>query len=189
MKNITIFCGSNTGLDPKFQQQALALGQYMAQHQQALIYGGSDIGLMHDVSHSMTAAGGEVIGVIPQIFVDRGQANPHLTQLIQVADMSERKTKLIELADAFIVLPGGFGTFEELWQALSWSQLGLHHKPIAIFNIDGFFDPLVATLQQMIDSGFAPIANRDLLINATTIAEIYQGFANFHYQIANKYLN
>lgn len=189
MKRLAVYCGSNNGTDPAYREAALALAQAMTQHHLDLVYGGSDIGLMGAISQAILQQQGHVIGVMPQIFFDRGIEAPNLTELIKVRDMSERKAKMINLADGFVVLPGGFGTFEEFYQTISWSQLGLHQKPIAVLNINGFFDSMFGMIDQMIKGGFVPAENRSLVINAKSVAAVFQGFANFKYTQANKYQN
>ncbi|GAB7168526.1 TIGR00730 family Rossman fold protein [Lactiplantibacillus plantarum] len=154
--NICVFCGSNSGLDPAFSDKTVALGQYLAANDYQLVYGGGDHGLMGKVAKATMDAGGRVIGIIPHFLVARELAFKDVTTFIETRTMTERKEKMLHLADAFIVLPGGFGTFEEFLQMLSWSQMDIHQKPIALYNIDGFYDDLVAMLQKTADLGFAP---------------------------------
>ncbi|MDT7015087.1 LOG family protein [Levilactobacillus namurensis] len=134
----------------------MALGQYLAAHHHPVVYGGGKEGLMGTIAESTMAAGGEVIGIIPTFLQEMGLAKMDVTRLIQTSTMDERKDEMLRQADAFIVLPGGFGTFEEFTTMLSWSQLNVHQKPIALFNINHYFDDLVAMMQKSCDEGFAP---------------------------------
>ncbi|WEE36519.1 TIGR00730 family Rossman fold protein [Lactiplantibacillus paraplantarum] len=187
--NICVFCGSNSGLDPAFSDKTVALGQYLAANDYQLVYGGGDHGLMGKVAKATMDAGGRVIGIIPHFLVARELAFKDVTTFIETRTMTERKEKMLHLADAFIVLPGGFGTFEEFLQMLSWSQMDIHQKPIALYNIDGFYDDLVAMLQKTADLGFAPEANLDLFINGHDLDEIFAGFHDFKHILPPKYTN
>ncbi|MGY5234706.1 LOG family protein [Lactiplantibacillus plantarum] len=187
--NICVFCGSNSGLDPAFSDKTVALGQYLAANDYQLVYGGGDHGLMGKVAKATMDAGGRVIGIIPHFLVARELAFKDVTTFIETRTMTERKEKMLHLADAFIVLPGGFGTFEEFLQMLSWSQMDIHQKPIALYNIDGFYDDLVAMLQKTADLGFVPEANLDLFINGHDLDEIFAGFHDFKHVLPPKYTN
>lgn len=187
--NICVFCGSNSGLDPAFSEKTVALGQYLAANDYQLVYGGGDHGLMGKVAKATMDAGGRVIGIIPHFLVARELAFKDVTTFIETRTMTERKEKMLHLADAFIVLPGGFGTFEEFLQMLSWSQMDIHQKPIALYNIDGFYDDLVAMLQKTADLGFAPEANLGLFINGHDLDEIFAGFHDFKHVLPPKYTN
>lgn len=189
LHNICVFCGSNSGLDPAFGQKTIELGTYLADHDYQLVYGGGDHGLMGKVATATLAANGRVIGIIPRFLVERGLAQDGLTTFVETKTMTERKEKMLHLADAFIVLPGGFGTFEEFIQMLSWSQMDIHQKPIALYNINGFYDDLVAMLKKSTTLGFAPAANLDLFINGHSLDEIFTGFKNFQHVLPNKYTN
>ncbi|WP_024747615.1 TIGR00730 family Rossman fold protein [Levilactobacillus namurensis] len=189
IKNVCVFCGSNHGLDPAFKQQTVALGQYLAAHHHPVVYGGGKEGLMGTIAESTMAAGGEVIGIIPTFLQEMGLAKMDVTRLIQTSTMDERKDEMLRQADAFIVLPGGFGTFEEFTTMLSWSQLNVHQKPIALFNINHYFDDLVAMMQKSCDEGFAPQANMDLFLAADNIPAMFAGFAAFKHQLPYKYTN
>lgn len=189
IKNVCVFCGSNHGLDPAFKAQTENLGQYLAAHQQTVVYGGGKEGLMGTIAESTMAAGGRVIGIIPTFLQEMGLAKEDVTQLILTSTMDERKDEMLRQSDAFIVLPGGFGTFEEFTTMLSWSQLNVHQKPIALFNINHYFDDLVAMMQKSCDAGFAPQENMNLFITADTIDGMFQGFQEFHHQLPYKYTN
>ncbi|MFD1419642.1 LOG family protein [Lactiplantibacillus songbeiensis] len=187
--NICVFCGSNSGLDPKYAAKTVALGQYLAENDYQLVYGGGDHGLMGKVATATLDAGGRVIGIIPRFLVERGLALKNVTTFIETKTMNERKEKMLHLADAFIVLPGGFGTFEEFLQMLSWSQMDIHQKPIALYNIDGFYDPMVTMMKMSTKMGFAPTENLDLFIDGKTLPEIFTGFQTFKHVLPPKYTN
>ena len=155
MNSICVFCGSSLGNDPIYKQIAQATGQAIAEQGLTLVYGGGRSGLMGVVADSAIQAGGQVIGVITNALVDRELAHTGLTALHVVNDMHERKTKMAELADAFIALPGGAGTLEEIFEQWTWSQLGIHQKPCAFLNIDGFYDGVIQTIQDSVNLGFS----------------------------------
>lgn len=189
IRNICVFCGSNSGLDPQFSASTEALGQYLADNDYQLVYGGGNHGLMGKVATATLDAGGRVIGIIPHFLVERELALKNVTTFIETRTMTERKEKMLHLADAFIVLPGGFGTFEEFLQMLSWSQIDIHQKPIALYNIDGFYDDLVNMLKKSADLGFAPEGNLDLFINGHNLEEIFTSFHEFKHVLPPKYTN
>ncbi|QMU07085.1 LOG family protein [Levilactobacillus suantsaii] len=189
IKNVCVFCGSNHGLDPAFKRQTIALGESLAAHHHPVVYGGGKEGLMGTIADATLAAGGQVIGIIPTFLSEMNLAKDGLTQLIETATMDERKDEMLRQSDAFIVLPGGFGTFEEFTTMLSWSQLNVHQKPIALFNINHYYDNLVAMMKTCCDQGFAPQENLDLFIDATSIDDIFTGFDHFHHQLPYKYTN
>lgn len=154
MKQVCVYCGSNPGVLPQYRQAAEDLGNALAVQKIGLVYGGYGEGLMGVVSGAVLAQGGSVCGVTPRGLFGDGQPHaPHM-QLIEVEDMHARKQKMMQLADAFIALPGGVGTYEELFETFSWAQLGLHQKPIGPLNTAGFFDPLLAMLQHTAEQGF-----------------------------------
>ena len=176
MNSICVFCGSSLGNDPIYQQIAQATGQAIAQQGQTLVYGGGRSGLMGVVADSALQAGGRVIGIIPKALVDRELAPTGLTELYVVNDMHERKTKMAELADAFVALPGGAGTMEEIFEQWTWNQLGIHRKPCAFLNIDGFYDGLIQTIQDSVDRGFSQARFVENLIVADNIHDILTAF-------------
>jgi uncharacterized protein (TIGR00730 family) len=177
MNSICVFCGSSLGNDPIYQQIAQATGLAIAQQGQTLVYGGGRSGLMGVVADSAIAAGGQVIGIIPQALVDRELAHTGLTELYVVKDMHERKTKMAELADAFVALPGGVGTMEEIFEQWTWNQLGIHQKPCAFLNVEGFYDGLIQTIQDSVDRGFSQARFVENLIVADNIGEILTAFS------------
>ncbi len=160
MKSICVYCGSNAGAKPVYVQRATELGQRLAAEGLRLVYGGGKVGLMGAVADAVLAAGGEVVGVIPQQLVDWEVAHRGLTQLEIVGSMHERKARMFDLADGFITLPGGFGTMEEIFEMLTWRQLGIGNKPCAFLDIDGFYQPLIAMIDRMVEQRFLHAAQR-----------------------------
>ena len=150
---LCIFCGSSHGNHPGFTTAARAVGRALAERRTAVVYGGGRVGLMGEIADAALQADGEVVGVIPRWLVDKEVAHAGLTELHVVGSMHERRQLMYDLSDAFLTLPGGLGTFEELFEVLSWAQLGLHSKPCGVLNIDGYFDFLPALLEQAIRQG------------------------------------
>jgi uncharacterized protein (TIGR00730 family) len=169
MKSIVVFCGSSSGNDPEFLLSAKQLGTTIAARKARLIYGGAKVGLMGCIADAVLAKGGEVIGILPRFLSIKEVAHEGLTQLLIVENMHERKTKMFELGDAFIAMPGGFGTLEELFEVVTWAQLGLHQKPIGVLNVNGFYDPLMAQLDHMVSKGLLKQSNRNLVMIDGTV--------------------
>ncbi|WP_313949215.1 TIGR00730 family Rossman fold protein [Leptolyngbya sp. FACHB-261] len=162
-----VFCGSNLGLNPAYQLAAEALGKALAQRELGLIYGGGNVGLIGVVADSALATGGQVIGVIPEFLVAKEIAHKGLTKLHVVGSMHERKALMADLADAFIALPGGYGTLEEFCEILTWAQLGLHQKPQGLLNVEGYYDPLLQLFDQATTEQFLKPALLTLVLQAT----------------------
>ncbi len=179
MNNITVFCGSSSGTDPIYESSAFALGKQLAAEKITVIYGGAQIGLMGQVAEGALQNNGSVIGVIPHFLSGKEILHEGLTELIQVDTMHERKTIMSEKSDGFIALPGGFGTFEELFEILTWAQLGLHQKPIGVLNIDGFYDDLHEMIQKMVDKGFLKSINQDMVIKSASIEDLLTQMRNY----------
>ncbi|WP_407910048.1 LOG family protein [Lysobacter claricitrinus] len=154
MRSVCVYCGSNAGNRPIYAERAAALGRRLAQDGVAVVYGGGNVGLMGIVADAALAAGGEVIGVIPEQLVNWEVAHRGLTRLEVVADMHTRKARMFDLSDAFIALPGGFGTLDEMFEMLTWRQLGLGDRPCAFLDIDGFYVPLMSMLDRMVAERF-----------------------------------
>jgi uncharacterized protein (TIGR00730 family) len=173
-RRICVFCGSSRGDDPAFALAAQATGESIAARGDHLVYGGGGIGLMGVVADAVLDAGGVAIGVIPAPLATREVAHPSLTQLIVVETMHERKARMAELADAFLALPGGFGTFDELFEILTWAQLGIHRKPVGLLNIAGYFDPLLTLVEQSIERGFVAQSHRSFLFSAGSVADWFR---------------
>ncbi|MSR49388.1 MAG: TIGR00730 family Rossman fold protein [Gemmataceae bacterium] len=167
IESISVFCGSRCGDNPIFSSAASQLGTLIANKKIKLIYGAGNIGLMGVIADACLAASGHVIGVIPTKLVDKEVAHKGLTEIFIVDSMHERKALMASKSDAFIALPGGFGTCDELFEILTWAQLGIHHNPIGILNTEGFFDPLLAWIDQMIEHGFVKPKFRELLLVAS----------------------
>lgn len=154
ISSIAVFCGSKKGNNPVFVQHAAELGKILAHHDITLIYGGARVGIMGVIADTVMSNGGKVIGVIPKVLVDRERQHDSITELIVADDMHARKRKLYELCDAAVVLPGGFGTLDELFEMLTWNQLSIHNKRIFLVNSDGFYNHLFAHLQNLEKAGF-----------------------------------
>lgn len=179
MKRITVFCGSNFGTDEIYEKQAFRLGEILAQRHIGLVYGGANVGLMNAVAEGTLSKGGEVTGVLPVFIKDKGIAHKNLSELIIVNTMHERKTKMNELSDGVIALPGGFGTLEEFFETLTWGQLGLHRKPVGLLNINGFYDSLKILAQTMVEKGFLKEANRKMLLISDDIDKLIDQMENY----------
>lgn len=154
MRYICVYCGSQAGADHRYQQAATQLGQYLAEQGCGLVYGGGNVGLMGVVARSVLESGGQVIGVIPEAMVGRELAQEGVTQLEVVPTMHERKARMAALSDAFIAMPGGYGTLEELFEIITWAQLGIHAKPIGLLNVSGYFDAFVKLVEHAVQEGF-----------------------------------
>lgn len=172
MNRITVFCGSSFGTDNEFEFQARELGKKLALENIELVYGGANVGLMGAVANGTLESSGKVIGVLPNFLKSKEIAHNELSELILVDSMHERKTKMNDLCDGVIALPGGFGTLEELFEMLTWGQLGLHKKPIGILNINGFYDNLIAFLDDMVTKGLLKDVNRKMVLISDNIDEL-----------------
>lgn len=164
MKSIAVFCGSSSGSKDYYYEQAFNLGKKLAHLEIDMIYGGSNAGLMGAVANGALSEGGKVVGVIPEFLVDKELAHEGLSELILVKSMHERKYKMNELCDGVIALPGGYGTLDELFEMLTWGQLGLHKKPVALYNIHGYYNTLINLVQHMVSSGFLKESNQKMLL-------------------------
>ena len=167
---VCVYCGSSSG-SSTFATVAVELGTEMARRGIGLVYGGGDVGLMGIAADAVLAGGGEVIGVIPRSLVLAEVAHQGLTELVVVGSMHERKAKMAELADAFVSLPGGFGTLDETFEILTWNQLGLLAKPLVFLDVEGFWDPLFTQIARMIDTGLVRAKHRDLARRASSVVE------------------
>jgi len=174
-----VFCGSSIGAKPLYRDVAVEDGRAIALRQVGLVYGGGGIGLMGALADAVLAAGGQVIGVIPQALASKELAHPNLTELRIVRTMHERKAVMAELADAFLALPGGLGTFDELFEILTWAQLGIHRKPVGLLNTDHYFDPLVGMVEHAVREGFVSPLHRELIIVASSVDDWFDRLATF----------
>lgn len=172
MKSICVFCGSRLGSKPIYRETAKSVGQLIAQQQLRLVYGGGNIGLMGVVADAVLEHGGDVVGVIPGHLQEKEVGHAGLTELHVVSTMHERKALMANLSDAFIALPGGFGTFEEFCEILTWAQLDLHRKPCGLLNVDGFYDPLLTLFDRAVDDGFLRPEYRSMVLAATDADEL-----------------
>jgi len=176
IRRICVFCGASPGRDARYVAAARAVGEELAARGIGIVYGGGRVGLMGAVADAALAAGGEVIGVIPQGLVDRELAHPGLTDLHIVTTLHERKALMADLSDAFLALPGGLGTLEELAEVTSWAQLELHTKPIALLDVGGYWDALLAWLDHAVEERFVALAHRSLLAHSADLATLLDGF-------------
>jgi uncharacterized protein (TIGR00730 family) len=179
MKSVCVFCGSNVGLRPEYAEAAREVGRLLAQRGLRLIYGGGGIGLMGAMADAALAEGGEVIGVIPQMLLEKELGHGQVTELHVVTSMHERKAMMAELADAFVALPGGIGTLEELCEILTWSQLGLHRKPCGILNTLGYFEGLLQMLSRAVSDGFLRREHFQLFAVGDTPTELLTALDQF----------
>ena len=164
MRALAVYCGSASPADPVYLETARAIGRGLAERGITVVYGGGRLGLMGAIADAALDAGGEVIGIIPQALVDAEVAHRGLTRLEVVQTMHERKQRFTDLADGFLTLPGGTGTMDELWEAMSWSQLGYHSDPVGLLNVAGYYDHLIAFVDRMAAVGFLRPQHRDILI-------------------------
>lgn len=172
MNAICVFCASSLGNDPIYAQTAFELGKILAENQIDLIYGGAQVGLMGKVAEGTLTNKGKAIGIIPEFLKTKEIAHASLTELITVQTMHERKALMHDKSDAFIALPGGFGTLEELFEILTWAQLNLHQKPIGILNVNGFYDPLIQLVETMITSGLLKQEYKAMLLISDSIEDL-----------------
>ena len=193
MKSICVFCGSNAGNQPIYRSEAEKLGRLLAARGIELVYGGGNIGLMGAVADACLEAGGTVVGVIPQALMGKevaGRPVDHrtLTRLEVVDSMHTRKARMAELAEGFIALPGGFGTFEEFCEILTWGQLGFHAKPMGLLNVNGFYDPLLAMFDRAVADGFLRLQNRAMTLADRDIEGLLAAMAAYRAEPVSKWL-
>ena len=174
LRRICVYCASSTGTNPAISDAARALAELLANEGLELVYGGGTVGLMGLIADTVMSSGGTVRGVIPTQLFPREVAHRGLTELIEVSSMHERKTKMFELADAFVALPGGFGTLEELAEVTTWAQLGIHAKPIGLLNVDGYYDGLLTWLRRAVKDQLLRADNRTLLLDAADAPTLLQ---------------
>lgn len=163
MKAVCVYCGSSNGTRPVYMETAKAFGRALVANDLSLVYGGGRVGLMGVIADEVLFHGGRAIGVIPELLMSKEVGHTGLTELHVVADMHERKKKMADLSDAFVSMPGGVGTFEELFEVYTWAQLGYHQKPVALLNVDGYYDPLISMLQHTVAEGFMRAPFFDML--------------------------
>ncbi len=174
MRRICVFCGANPGRDPAFADSAREVGTKLSELGIGVVFGGGRVGLMGIVADAVIEAGGEVIGVIPQALVDRELAHPGATEMHRVGSMHERKQLMHALSDGFLALPGGLGTLDELFETLTWGQLGIHPKPSGLLNVDGYYDPLLQLLERGFAQGLIPESSRHLLLAGSSVPDLVE---------------
>ena len=179
LRAICVYCGASPGVTPRYARAARELAAALVDRGLALVYGGGNIGLMGVIADEVMRLGGDVTGVIPQALMDKEVGHRAVTRLHVVADMHERKAMMAQLADGFIAMPGGIGTLEELFEVLTWSQLGLHDKPIGLLNVDGFYDALIGFMSHLVGQGFLKPAHAGLLMHEPGPAALLERFASF----------
>lgn len=189
MQSVTVFCGSSMGADPQYAQIAYDLGAYLAQQGIDLVYGGAQVGLMGRVADGALEHGGRVIGVIPQFLETKEIKHHQLTELIIVKSMHDRKSKMNDLCDGVIALPGGFGTLEELFEVLTWAQLGLHQKPIGLLNVGSYYTHLIQLLQTMVTQGFLKQINMDMLLVDDAYSQLLDRMQQYQAPDVPKWIN
>ena len=172
IQSLAIFCGSSQGNNPRFTKIAQELGKYLALNQIKMIYGGAHVGLMGEIANSCLYNKGQVVGVIPRFLSQKEIVHEGLTEIIETKSMHERKALMEELADGFIAIPGGFGTLDELFEILTWAQLGLHTKPIGILNVDNFYTPLISMLETMENNQLLKPIHKNMLLVSESMEEL-----------------
>ena len=188
MKRICVFCGSSSGKSKEFMEAATLLGQELVSHNIGLVYGGSNVGLMGRIADSVLEGGGEAVGVIPHSLVSKEVAHTGLTELRVVNSMHERKAAMVDLADGFIALPGGLGTLEELFEVMTWAQLGFHQKPCAMLNVNGYYDNLIAFLDHAVAQQFVKDIHRNMLIVEEQPADLLQRMLDYQPPLVDKWI-
>jgi len=179
MRRLAVFCGSGEGTNSRYKEVASSLGEELARLNIGLVYGGASVGIMGAVADAVLKNGGQVTGVMPRFLEEREIAHRSLTELIVVESMHERKAKMAELADGFIMLPGGPGTLEEFFEIFTWAQLGLHQKPCGFLNVNQYFNPLVTLFDHMVTEGFLQDKYRGMALSAEDIGELLQKFHSY----------
>jgi len=180
MKSVSVFCGANFNGDPAILKAVNDLAVVFVEKEITLVFGGGRVGVMGLIADAVLDRGGKAVGVIPQFLIDKEVGHTGLTELIITSNMHERKQKMADLSDGVITLPGGFGTLEEFFEVLTWLQLGLHNNPIGLLNIDGFYDPLLAQMDIMVEKKFLKPLNRDLVLSHSDPAELVLLMENFN---------
>ncbi|WP_409268368.1 TIGR00730 family Rossman fold protein [Pseudomonas sp. KCJK9044] len=189
VRSVCVFCGASIGANPAYREAAVALGQAIARRGLTLVYGGGAVGLMGTVADAALAAGGEVIGIIPESLMNAEIGHKNLTRLEVVDGMHARKARMAELSDAFIALPGGLGTLEELFEVWTWGQLGYHAKPLGLLDVKGFYEKLGGLLDHIVEEGFVRPQHRAMLLLGEQPDELLDGMDNFVAPVAPKWVD
>ncbi|MEN8226844.1 MAG: TIGR00730 family Rossman fold protein [Bacteroidota bacterium] len=172
MKSIAVFCGSSSGNNGIYREMAGVLGRTLAKQKIQLIYGGGKVGLMGVIADAALEAGGHVTGVIPGFLQTREVAHDNLTEIFRVESMHERKALIDKMSDGVIAMPGGFGTLDEMFEMLTWGQLGLHQKPVGLLNVNGFFSNIMSAIETMVDEGFLNQINKEMVLISEDVGEL-----------------
>ncbi|HIG12369.1 MAG: TIGR00730 family Rossman fold protein [bacterium] len=188
MRRICLFCGASSGRSPIFNEAAAEFGRALASRGQGLVFGGGRVGLMGVAADAALAAGGDVIGVIPRALCDLEVAHTGLDDLRVVESMHERKQLMHNLSDGFVALPGGHGTLDEVFETITWAQLGYHTKPVGLLNLEGFFDPLLAMLDRSHEEGFIPPRMRELWLVEARVPALLERLENYQAPVAARWL-
>ena len=189
MKRVCVYCGSNFGLNPRFRESAVELGNELVNRGIGLVYGGASVGIMGTIADAVLERGGEAIGVIPGALAHKEIAHPYLSELHVVGSMHERKALMAELSDGFIALPGGWGTIEEIFEVLTWAQLGFHRKPCGLFNVESYYDHLFAFLEHAIDQQFVKAEYWPMLIMRPDAVSILDAFVSYQAPDVKKWIS
>lgn len=179
IKSVAVYCGSSMGTNEIYQKQAIEFAKELVKRDIALVYGGASVGLMGTVADTVLSLGGKAIGVIPSLLEEREISHKNLTELYKVDTMHQRKSKMIELADGFVAMPGGYGTLEEYSEVFTWSQIGLHTKPCGLFNINNYWQPLIDMTNKMADEGFLHEKYRHMAIVESSPANLLDQFETY----------
>jgi uncharacterized protein (TIGR00730 family) len=189
LRNVCVFCGSNGGTQPVYRQAAEEIGRLLSERQIGLVYGGANRGLMGELADACLARGGKVVGVMPKALVEKEIAHRQLTKLYMVGSMHERKALMADLADAFIALPGGYGTWEEFFEVLTWSQLGLHRKACALLNVGGYYDCLLSMADRAVKEGFVRVVHRELVIADSEPSRLLDRLSEYSVPVMDKWID
>ncbi|WP_243547324.1 TIGR00730 family Rossman fold protein [Pseudodesulfovibrio tunisiensis] len=188
MKRICVYLGSNPGNRPEYRQAAVALGRELAERGIGVVYGGSSVGLMGRLADAALEAGGEVVGVIPELLVQKEIAHEGLTDIHVVTSMHQRKKRMADLSDGFIALPGGIGTLEEFFEVLTWNQLGYHAKPCGLLDVNGYYKCMADHFDRMVDEGFLMSEHRSMVLTSDTPADLLDKFAAYEPPVVEKWI-
>lgn len=189
MKRICVFCGSSKGVRPAYEAAAIEMGEVLVKRGLGLVYGGGNVGLMGVIADTVKQAGGEVIGVIPESLAAKELAHQDLSDLIVVKSMHERKAIMADYADGFIAMPGGYGTFEEICEIITWAQLGFHRKPCGLLNVDNYYAPLLALFDHAVDEGFVHAEHRPLVLESSDPEHLLDLFESYQPPALEKWID
>ena len=189
LKSLCVFCGSSAGNRTAYREVAAVVGRLLAERGVTMVYGGGNVGLMGAAADACLQAGGRVVGVIPQVLVDKEVAHRGLTELHVVGSMHERKARMADLADGFLALPGGVGTFEEFFEILTWAQLGLHRKACALLNVEGYYEPLLAMVDHAVAEGFVKPVHRAMVLSGSDPVSLLDQMSEYTVPLVDKWID